>query len=173
MASALTEPRPGERLPKEALEVVFIGNDRSLGELYRLRLELDGYWVTLSPTLDEGLETFRNRLPDLVFLDLGDGNRRMTNALQELRRNAAWRDIPVVLLWRGGSEPVEAMDFQLSKQDFIVRVDTVPSEEFWTDRSKILLSPAPGPISEMSGPRASPARRSRRPAQTLGPSASS
>jgi len=58
MASALMGPGPGEPLPEEALEVVFIAKDRGLAELYRLRLELDGYWVTLSPTIEAGLREF-------------------------------------------------------------------------------------------------------------------
>ncbi len=172
MASALMGPGPGEPLPEEALEVVFIAKDRGLAELYRLRLELDGYWVTLSPTIEAGLRSFRNRLPDIVFLDLGDETRIKTTALQELRGNLAWREIPVILLWRGDSEVVEAIDLQLSKQDFIVRVDTVPSEEFWTDQTDCLVSSARPVLGGASDLGATPARRSRRPAQQR-PSASS
>jgi len=34
----------------EHLEAVYIGDDVSLAELYKLRLELDGYWVTVVTT---------------------------------------------------------------------------------------------------------------------------
>jgi CheY-like chemotaxis protein len=172
MASALTGPGPAEPLPEEALEVVFIGKDRGLAELYRLRLELDGYWVTLSPTIETGLQNFRHHLPDLIFLDMGNENGIKTSALQELRRNVAWRGIPVILLWRGDSEVVEGADVQLGEQDFIVRVDTVPTEEFWTDQTDYLASPARPLLGGASDQGATPARRSRRPAPSPRPSAS-
>jgi DNA-binding response OmpR family regulator len=133
MASAPSRPQQQERSPEETLQVVFIGDDRGLAELYRLKLELDGYWVSLSSSIDEGLNRIRRQMPDLVFIDLGAGERLKSKDLDALRQDAALSEVPVVLLSRRDSEAIEANGFQLGSRDFLVRVDTVPGEDFWTD----------------------------------------
>jgi len=133
MATTLPQATQRERSPEDTLEVVFIGDDRGLAELYRLKLELDGYWVTLSSNFDEGLDKIRHRTPDLVFVDLGSGDCCKTMDLGVLREDERLRDVPVVLLSRRDTEAVEATGFQLGNRDFLVRVDTVPGQEFWSD----------------------------------------
>lgn len=139
MASTLARPTSRDRAPEDTLEVVFIGDDRTLAELYRLKLELDGYWVTLSSNFDEGLEKIKHRIPDLVFVDLGAGEPARVMDLGALRKDESLREVPVVLLSRGDTEAVAANGFQLGSRDFLVRVDAVPAEEFWADT---LESPA-------------------------------
>ncbi len=139
MASTLARPTSRDRAPEDTLEVEFIGEDRVLAELYRLKLELDGYWVTLSSNFYDGLEKIKNRIPDLVFVDLGPGERTRVTDLGALRKDQALREVPVVLLSRTDTEAVEANGFQLGSRDFLVRIDAVPGEEFWADT---LQSPA-------------------------------
>ncbi len=131
MASTLTKAGQRDQSPEDPLEVVFIGDDRVLAELYRLKLELDGYWVTLSSNFHDGLEKIKNRIPDLVFVDLGPGERNRATDLGALRKDEALREVPVVLLSRKDTEAVEANGFQMGCRDFLVRVDAVPGEEFW------------------------------------------
>ncbi|MEO6795811.1 MAG: response regulator [Candidatus Dormibacter sp.] len=133
MAAARSRPRQQNGSPEDALQVVFIGDDRGLAELYRLKLELDGYWVTLSSSIDDGLNRIRKQMPDLVFIDLGAGEQLKTTDLGALRQDATLSEVPVVLLSRRDSDAIEATGFQLGSLDFLVRVDTVPGEDFWTD----------------------------------------
>jgi len=133
MYSTLTQ-RAKKSLPSdETLEVVFIGEDPGLAELYRLKLELDGYWVTTYSTIDDGLKHLRTRMPDLLFLDLGADGRRLSEDLVLLRSDVRIQELPIVLLSRGDIKGVDSKAFQPSGQDFLVRVDTVPGEDFWTD----------------------------------------
>ena len=129
MSSALTQRPKRSRPPEENLEVVFIGEDPGLAELYRLKLELDGYWVTTCPTIDDGLEHIGTRMPDLVFVDLGSDSRRKSKELQRLRSDSRFQEVPLVLLSRGEVQATEPEAFQLGEQDFLVRVDAVPGEQ--------------------------------------------
>jgi two-component system phosphate regulon response regulator PhoB len=133
MSSTLTRRREKNGPPDENLEVVFIGDDLGLAELYRLKLELDGYWVTVFPTIDDGLEHIRARMPDLVFVDLGPGSRQKSAGLGPLRKDARFREVPIVLLTRGNIQAAEPESLQLGRRDFLVRVDSVPGEDFWKD----------------------------------------
>jgi len=141
MSSTLTQRAKKSRQPDETLEVVFIGDDLGLAELYRLKLELDGYWVTTYSTVDDGLKHIRTRMPDLLFLDLGADERRLSEDLALLRSDVTVHELPMVLLSRGDIKGVESNAFQPGGQDFLVRVDTVPGEEFWTDTIKGPLRP--------------------------------
>lgn len=133
MSSTLTRRRNKRGPPEDELEVVFIGDDLGLAELYRLKLELDGYWVTVFPTIDDGLEHIRTRMPDLVFVDLGPASGRKSDGLGPLRSDARFSEVPIVLLARGSIHAAEPESLQLGGRDFLVRVDSVPGEDFWKD----------------------------------------
>ena len=122
MSSTLSRPTKS-RPPDDNLEVVFIGDDLGLAELYRLKLELDGYWVTTYSTVDDGLKHIRTRMPDLLFLDLGADGRRLSEDLVMLRSDVSIHELPIVLLSRGDIKGVESTAFQSGGQDFLVRVD--------------------------------------------------
>src|SRR5437763_12665275 len=56
----------------EAVDILFIADDPDLAEMYRLKLELDGYWVRVVQPEAAVAEALRHR-PELVFLDLPAG----------------------------------------------------------------------------------------------------
>ena len=137
MATTLSAPRimGPDGFPSERVEVLFIGDEPSIAELYRLKLELDGYWVTLALTLADGLERLHQRTPDLVFLDLGVGSGVGLDALQTLRSDPSTRDIPIVHLWRGGETALAIKVLQLGPSDFVVKADLVRTHDFSHDHS--------------------------------------
>src|SRR3989442_3122030 len=56
----------------ETLDVLYIADDDGLAEMYRLKLELDGYWVRVVD-LDNAVAETRARRPDIIFLELPAG----------------------------------------------------------------------------------------------------
>jgi two-component system phosphate regulon response regulator PhoB len=141
MSSTLARRQATTQPSDDNLEVVFIGDDRSLAELYRLKLELDGYWVTTYSSIDDGLEHIRTRMPDLLFVDLGAASRRKSEKLGVLRSDPQLQEVPIVLLARGEIEAAGPKALQLGGRDFLVRVDSVPGEDFWTDTTHEQLRP--------------------------------
>lgn len=137
MATTLSAPRimRPDGFPSERVEVLFIGDEPSIAELYRLKLELDGYWVTLALTLADGLDLLHQHTPDLVFLDLGVGNGVGLDALQTLRSDPSTRDIPIVHLWRGGETALAIKVLQLGPSDFVVKADIVRTHDFSHDHA--------------------------------------
>ncbi|HEV3202239.1 MAG TPA: response regulator [Bryobacteraceae bacterium] len=121
--------RRGEKSADDAVKVTFISSDPSLAELYRLKLELDGYWVTLAATLAEGLQRIHDQPPDLVFLDLGLGNQGRLDALGTLRRDPALKKLPIILLLRGGDGIRTVSGLQLGSSDYLVRAESVASQD--------------------------------------------
>jgi DNA-binding response OmpR family regulator len=121
--------RRGDQSADDALNVTFISSDLSLAELYKLKLELDGYGVTVAATLVEGLQRIHDQPPDLVFLDLGLGNQGRLDALGTLRRDPALKELPIILLLRGGDGIRTVSGLQLGSSDYLVRAESVASQD--------------------------------------------
>jgi DNA-binding response OmpR family regulator len=123
LAQILTDPRitrPHDA-PEDPVEVIYIGGDPGLADLYRVKLEMDGYSVRLAPTGDEGLAQARGRMPDIMFLDLGPADPGSVQILRSLRRDRELKNIPVIVLWRDGSDATAIERLQLGVKEFLVK----------------------------------------------------
>src|SRR5256885_14148859 len=80
----------------ETLDVLYIAEDDALAEMYRLKLELDGYWVRVVD-LDNAVAETRARRPDIIFLELPAGRPDRRRLPLELRRAAPPPPLPPAL----------------------------------------------------------------------------
>lgn len=128
--SLLTRPHdPTEEL----VEAIYVGADGALADLYRLKLELDGYGVTLASTGTEGLARARKRPPDIMFIDLGAGDDSLLQTHRLLRRDPDLKDIPAVLLWRGETDAPTIKSLGLGVMDFLVKANGANTAHAWPD----------------------------------------
>lgn len=105
----------------ELVDVLFIANDPDLAEMYRLKLELDGYWVR-TVGLGTAVAAARSRRPDLLFLDLPPGQTRRLEIVNDVRRAVRRPDLPSVVL--SGSTRAELVrnGAVLGAVDHVVRI---------------------------------------------------
>lgn len=138
MALPATEPwlsRPygtEARSAEEVVEAIYIGKDGALADLYKLKLEMDGYRVALASTPSEALAHARKRRPDIVFIDLGPADAPMPQTLRTLRQDGDLKEIPAVLLWRGDIDPPTIERLGLGTRDYLVKSN---SEHAWPNIS--------------------------------------
>jgi len=135
MAQRFVEP-PVTRafdVPDEHLEAVYIGHDESLAELYKLRLELDGYQVTVLTTPADAFEALWRRAPDIVFVDVGATDESLLEAIGNLRLHHRLKDVPIVLLWGGAAGPPIIDGLQLGVTNFLVKAISVPNGSPWSE----------------------------------------
>src|SRR2546423_11304653 len=79
-------------------EILLIASDSDVAEMYRMKLELDGYRVT---RIDDVRDRARLRVgwrPDLVMLDLGDASADRRGGRERLRGDRGRGAIPPLLL---------------------------------------------------------------------------
>jgi DNA-binding response OmpR family regulator len=107
-------------LDKETLEVLFVAEDEALAELYRLKLELDGYRVRVVSR--EQARSICRPLPGLVFLDLKTVDRETTMFLSDLRSNALTEAIPFVVLTEYREDELRELGVRLGARDYVLRV---------------------------------------------------
>ena len=115
-------------MPDEFNRVVLVEDDADFAEVYRLRLEQDGYQVTVAWDGNDGLELIRRTLPDLVYLDLRMPNLDGISLLRELRGDPATRGIAVVVLSNYDEPELRRQGLELGALDWLVKANVTPAE---------------------------------------------
>ena len=105
----------------ETLDVLYIGHDPGLAEMYRLKLELDGYWVRVVD-LDHAVAETRARRPDIIFLELPAGRPDRLGILEDLRQAARRPDLPAIILAAARGRELRNQGATLSACDYVVRI---------------------------------------------------
>src|SRR6266700_4051697 len=85
-------------LNEEIIRVLFIEADPAVAEMYRLKLELDGYHVAVVARDDRRFAT-----------------------LHELRATTATRDLPMIILSNVGASELTAQGYNADLLDYVVR----------------------------------------------------
>jgi len=108
-------------LTEEIIRVLFIEADPAVAEMYRLKLELDGYHVAVVADDDRVLEEAARTRPDMIYIDLRVGDDRRFATLQRLRATAVTRDLPVIILSDVGVSELIGRGFNAGLLDYVVR----------------------------------------------------
>src|SRR2546426_10863826 len=107
----------------ETLDVLYIADDDGLAEMYRLKLELDGYWVRVVD-LDNAVAETRARRPDIIFLELPAGRPDRLGVLEDIRRAAPPPNLPAVILAASRRLELRNQGADLCASDFGVRISS-------------------------------------------------
>ena len=102
------------------VDVLFVGGDTDLADMYRLKLELDGYRVRIVTTL----RNWSGTTPDLVFLDLEEPDGAGLGELACLRADRRLSRVPAILLMGELADALEARGLQLTPQEYLLRAPT-------------------------------------------------
>ena len=97
----------------EDVNVLFIEDDPAVAEMYKLKLELDGYRVTVAKSGEEGLDHAKNQVPDIVFLDIRLPKMDGFAVLENLRSDTVTKNIPVIILSNYGDSRMVSRGLQL------------------------------------------------------------
>ena len=116
-----------EAVDDRDVRVLFIEDDPDIARMYRLKLEIDGYAVTVAADGEDGLRQARAEKPDLIFLDIRLPRLDGFHVLEELRSDRDTENIPVVILSNfGESEQVER-GLKLGALEYLIKADTPPA----------------------------------------------
>ena len=107
----------------ETLDVLYVADDQALAEMYRVKLELDGYGVRVVD-LDNAVAETRARRPDIIFLELPAGRPDRLGILEDLRHAARRPDLPAIILAAARSQELRNQGATLSACDYVVRISS-------------------------------------------------
>jgi DNA-binding response OmpR family regulator len=111
----------------EEVSVLFIEDDPAVAEMYKLKLELDGYRVSVAKSGEEGLDVAQQLLPDIVFLDIRLPKMDGFAVLKSLRSDAVTKNIPVIILSNYGEKELVDRGLKLGALDYLIKSETTPA----------------------------------------------
>jgi DNA-binding response OmpR family regulator len=111
----------------DEVRVLFIEDDPTVAQMYKLKLELDGYQVTMAKDGEEGLQLASEVRPDIIFLDIRLPKKDGFEVLQALRQNPDTATIPVIMLSNYGEKELVDRGLKLGAHEFLIKAHTTPS----------------------------------------------
>ena len=99
--------------------IYIVGDDRNIREIEMLALKNSGYRVQGFETAKEFYAAMSDRLPSLVMLDIMLPDEDGISILQNLRRRADTRRLPVILVTAKGEEIDKVRGFDSGADDYI------------------------------------------------------
>ena len=109
------------------VRVLLIEDDPAVAQMYRLKLELDGYQVSTAADGESGLQMAKESPPDLIFLDVRLPKMDGFAVLEGLRAAAQTRHVPVVILSNYGERELVERGLKLGALEYLIKSQTMPA----------------------------------------------
>jgi CheY-like chemotaxis protein len=110
------------------VRVLLIEDDQALAQMYRVKLERDGYTVHVAGDGEEALGMIASAVPDLIFLDIRLPRMDGLAFLERLRGSARTKDIPVVIVSNYTEEELVSRGLQLGALEYLIKSQTTPGQ---------------------------------------------
>lgn len=123
---------------KKKSKVLIIEDDSFISDMYRIKLESEGFDVIVAPDGLQGLDAAGKEHPDLILLDVVMPKMDGFTVLQNLKGNPEIQKIPVVMLTNLGQKDSVEKGLKLGAQDYIIKAHFTPLEV--VDKVKSYLS---------------------------------
>jgi CheY-like chemotaxis protein len=111
----------------DEVRILFVEDDASVAEMYRLKLELDGYTVDVASDGITALEKARAAGHDIIFLDIRLPKLDGLGVLEALRDDPKTNRIPVVILSNWNESELVERGATLGALDHLVKSQTTPA----------------------------------------------
>lgn len=108
--------------------MLFVEDDRSVAQMYKLKLEMDGYRVDVASDGEMAVEMARRDLPDIVFLDIRLPKLDGLGVLQALRSSPKTRNLRVVILSNYNPREIRERLTKLGVLDHLIKTETTPAK---------------------------------------------
>lgn len=115
-------------MPEKKPKVLMIEEDRFLRKIYRNKFLNSGFEFVEATNGIEGLNKVFSEKPDLVLLDIILPRKNGFDVLIEMKRNAAAKKIPVIIVSNLGQESDIKKGLSLGAQDYLVKTEVGHSE---------------------------------------------
>jgi CheY-like chemotaxis protein len=117
-----------DRTDTDEVRVLLVEDDAALTQMYRVKLERDGYTVQVAGDGEEALGMLAADLPDLIFLDVRLPRMDGLTFLERLRTEPRTKNVPVVIVSNYSEEELVARGLQLGALEYLIKSQTTPGE---------------------------------------------
>jgi len=136
-----------------APQVLIVDDERDLVRLLEHNLREDGFETAAAYTGEQALQLARQRVPDLVVLDLMLPDISGTEVCRQLKASPRTRGVPVLMLTARSQEIDRVVGFEVGADDFVPKPFSVRELVLRVRAILRRASPAPGDdLRETVGP---------------------
>jgi CheY-like chemotaxis protein len=122
-----SEVREQELTTEDDVRVLFVEDDPAVAQMYRLKLELDGYAVEVACDGLQAVQMATCNPPDIIFLDIRLPKMDGLGVLEALRGDARTRDVPVVILSNYSERELVDRGLKLGALEYLIKSQTTPA----------------------------------------------
>lgn len=112
----------------EEVVVLLVEDDPSVAQMYKLKLELDGYRVEVASDGVMALEMAHSSMPDIIFLDIRLPKLDGIAVLEALRADPKTEPLPVVILSNFNEQELVERGARLGALDHLIKSQTTPAK---------------------------------------------
>ena len=109
-------------------KVLLVEDDEVLARMYQTKFQHDGYQTVIAYSGQEGIDFAAKEKPDVILLDIMMPKKNGLEVLEQIKKDPAVADIPVVMLTVLGDEGIRNNAFNLGAKYYLVKSDVVPLE---------------------------------------------
>jgi DNA-binding response OmpR family regulator len=113
---------------EDEVRVLFVEDDPAVAQMYRLKLELDGYAVEIATDGEQAVARAMAEPPDIVFLDIRLPKLDGLGVLEALRAQRQTRQIPVVILSNYSEGELIERGLKLGALEYLIKSQTTPAK---------------------------------------------
>jgi CheY-like chemotaxis protein len=115
------------RSEDDEVRVLFVEDDPAVAQMYKLKLELDGYSVDIAVDGLQAVQKATGNPPDIIFLDIRLPKMDGLGVLEALRRDERTRKVPVVILSNYSERELVERGLRLGALEYLIKSQTSPS----------------------------------------------
>lgn len=108
--------------------ILVVEDEKILSEMYRFKLNKEGFEVMTAMTVDEAIELGKKKVPDLVVLDMLLPQESGVNYLIKIKNIESLAKVPVLVLSNFDDSETRTMCFELGAKDYLIKSNHDPKE---------------------------------------------
>lgn len=114
---------------EDRISVLFIQDDPDIAEMYRMKLNLDGYDVTVLDADEVTTTSLAQSGAEIAFVDIRVPHRDRSQVLRKLRTSNTTRGLPVIILTDYNQDELKGVGINVKPADFLVVNLTTPTRD--------------------------------------------
>lgn len=122
-------------------KILIVEDDEFLANIYQTKFEIEGFKVFVAGDGEQGLKMAGSKTPEIILLDVLLPKLDGFAVLEQLKKDSATKDIPVILLTNLGQKEDVQKGLKMGAVDYLIKAHFKPSET--VDKVKKVLSCAP------------------------------
>jgi DNA-binding response OmpR family regulator len=108
-------------------KILIIEDEIVLAEMYKEKLDKEGFEVFLTSEIGEGIEIAKKEKPDLILLDILLPRENGVSFLEKIKKEEI-KDIPIVAFSNYDDPATKKRAFELGVKEYLIKANYTPGE---------------------------------------------